>query len=279
MNLRGSLAAEVQFRDSYDGGALGNVSIEILPSTTKTIWHQLGSAAVEPGCQLALVAHRCELRPCGDSRRRVGRPAPALAMAGRPSFRAAREFKNEAGVTQLAHVRTVRARFAGGAAGDGSYSARSGTAARCRARTVVCRASRSSTRRSASPRRRTSCRCSRASTRSNNLAYGTGFPAAGDPDEYLGSTPNPFPYPAIDPDPTAGDPTIAGNAGDTVLRTNALSLVDRSGRPAGGPRDRYADRAEHASRPVRVRRTSSSASPVARRTCSATSRARATAST
>src|SRR5206468_3502928 len=30
--LRGSLAAEVQFRDSYDGGALGNVSIEILPS-------------------------------------------------------------------------------------------------------------------------------------------------------------------------------------------------------------------------------------------------------
>ena len=39
-----------------------------------------------------------------------------------------------------------------------------------------------------------------------------------------------------------GDPAIAGNARDTVLRTNALSLGDRAGRPAGGPRDRYADR-------------------------------------
>ena len=37
VNLRGSLAAEVQFRDTYDGGALGNVSIEILPSNTKTL--------------------------------------------------------------------------------------------------------------------------------------------------------------------------------------------------------------------------------------------------
>ncbi len=31
----GSLAAVVQFNDTYDGGALGNVSIKILPSTTK----------------------------------------------------------------------------------------------------------------------------------------------------------------------------------------------------------------------------------------------------
>ena len=50
------------------------------------------------------------------------------------------------------------------------------------------------------------------------------FPATGDPDEYLGTQANPFPYPAIDPDPSAGDPTIAGNASDTVLRTNALAL-------------------------------------------------------
>jgi hypothetical protein len=57
-----------------------------------------------------------------------------------------------------------------------------------------------------------------------NLTYGNAFPASGDPDEYLGSTPTPFPYPAIDPDPSAGDPTIASNAGDTVLRTNALAL-------------------------------------------------------
>jgi len=35
--LSGSLAAEVQFSDSYDGGALGNVGVKILPSTTKVL--------------------------------------------------------------------------------------------------------------------------------------------------------------------------------------------------------------------------------------------------
>ena len=58
----------------------------------------------------------------------------------------------------------------------------------------------------------------------NNLTYGTGFPASGDPDEYLGSTPTPFPYPAIDPDPSAPAIRDRSNAGDTVLRTNALAL-------------------------------------------------------
>src|SRR3954453_22152851 len=35
ISLGGKLAAEVVFRDSYDGGALGNVDLNILPSTTK----------------------------------------------------------------------------------------------------------------------------------------------------------------------------------------------------------------------------------------------------
>ena len=35
--LSGALAAEVQFSDSYDGGALGNVGVKILPSTTKVL--------------------------------------------------------------------------------------------------------------------------------------------------------------------------------------------------------------------------------------------------
>ena len=35
--LGGSLAAEVQFSDTYDGGALGNVNIKLLPSTKKFI--------------------------------------------------------------------------------------------------------------------------------------------------------------------------------------------------------------------------------------------------
>ena len=37
IGLDGSLAAEVRFNDTYDGGALGNVTIKLLPSTTKSI--------------------------------------------------------------------------------------------------------------------------------------------------------------------------------------------------------------------------------------------------
>jgi hypothetical protein len=37
VDLGGRLAAEIQFSDSYDGGALGNVKITILPSATKTL--------------------------------------------------------------------------------------------------------------------------------------------------------------------------------------------------------------------------------------------------
>src|SRR3954454_712937 len=37
VDLGGSLAAEIVFHDSYDGGALGNVDLNILPSATKTL--------------------------------------------------------------------------------------------------------------------------------------------------------------------------------------------------------------------------------------------------
>jgi hypothetical protein len=37
VNLGGSLAAEITFSDSYDGGALGNVKLDILPSSTKNL--------------------------------------------------------------------------------------------------------------------------------------------------------------------------------------------------------------------------------------------------
>ena len=37
VDLGGSLPAEIAFKDSYDGGALGNVDLEILPSATKTL--------------------------------------------------------------------------------------------------------------------------------------------------------------------------------------------------------------------------------------------------
>jgi hypothetical protein len=37
VNLGGSLAAEIKFHDSFDGGALGNVDLAILPSATKSL--------------------------------------------------------------------------------------------------------------------------------------------------------------------------------------------------------------------------------------------------
>jgi len=37
VDLGGSLAGEIQFHDSFDGGALGNVDIALLPSATKTL--------------------------------------------------------------------------------------------------------------------------------------------------------------------------------------------------------------------------------------------------
>jgi hypothetical protein len=37
LNLGGSLAAQIQFHDSYDGGALGNVDLKILPSSSKSL--------------------------------------------------------------------------------------------------------------------------------------------------------------------------------------------------------------------------------------------------
>src|SRR5689334_8546686 len=37
VNLGGKLAAEIVFHDSYDGGALGNVDVNILPSSTKSL--------------------------------------------------------------------------------------------------------------------------------------------------------------------------------------------------------------------------------------------------
>jgi hypothetical protein len=37
VDLGGKLAAEIVFRDSYDGGALGNVDLTILPSSSKTL--------------------------------------------------------------------------------------------------------------------------------------------------------------------------------------------------------------------------------------------------
>ncbi len=83
IDLGGKLAAEIVFHDSYDGGALGNVDVNILPSSTKSLsstsvpllWnHDVGSAGTSydstlllaggfPASTLAALGHA---PGCGD---------------------------------------------------------------------------------------------------------------------------------------------------------------------------------------------------------------------
>ena len=213
VNLKGSLAAEVTFRDTYDGGALGNVSIAILPSETKTI--QTNSVPLLWNPDLDSLSSRVDANyaraaiTAGDSN------APFLTSAGwEAKQQGCSDFRNEAAVSGRTYI--------GGA--TGSYSALwygtgipGGVNGGLPGFPVIDPAFSTTSPAYYLP-------ISPGVDDMTNLTYGPSFPATGDPDEYLGATPTPFPYPAIDPDPTAGDPTIAINARDTVLRTNALSI-------------------------------------------------------
>ena len=163
VNLRGSLAAEVQFRDTYDGGALGNVSIEILPSNTKTM--QTNSVPLLWNPDVDSLSSRIDANFARAAIRAGASVAPVLCSfhGWENKLQGCTDCKNEA--APASRTFALAGSFAGGVAGDGSYSALWYGTLGCRARTAVCRASRSSTRRSATHRRRrTSCRCSRAST-------------------------------------------------------------------------------------------------------------------
>ena len=95
MSLRGSLAAEVQFRDSYDGGALGNVSIEILPSTTKTI--STNSVPLLWNPDVNSLSSRTDANFARAAIRSGSSVAPALTAHGWENKRqGCTEFKNEA---------------------------------------------------------------------------------------------------------------------------------------------------------------------------------------
>jgi hypothetical protein len=221
VNLRGSLAAEVQFRDSYDGGALGNVSIEILPSNTKTIGTNSVPLLWNP--DVNSLSSRTDSNFARAAIRAGSSVAGALTFHGwENKLQGCTEFKNEAAVSSRTFlVDSTPSQGAGDPAG--SYSALwygsslPGPNGGLSGFPVIDPAFSTTSPAYFLP-------VFPGIDSLNNLTYGTGFPATGDPDEYLGSTPTPFPYPAIDPDPTAGDPAIASNAGDTVLRTNALSL-------------------------------------------------------
>jgi hypothetical protein len=220
VNLRGSLAAEVQFRDSYDGGALGNVSIEILPSTTKTLGTNSVPLLWNP--DVNSLSSRTDANFARAAIRSGASVAGALNFHGWDNkLQGCTEFKNEAAPSSRTFA--LSGSFPGGVAGDGSYSALwygsslPGPNGGLPGFPVIDPAVSLTSPAYYLP-------LFPGIDSLDNLTYGTGFPATGDDDEYLGSTPTPFPYPAVDPDPSAGDPAIASNAGDTVLRTNALKL-------------------------------------------------------
>ena len=242
VSIAGSLAAEVQFRDSYDGGALGNVAIEMLPSTTKTI--QTSSVPLLWNPDVDSLSSRADANFARAAIRAGAGEAGALTANGWDNKRqGCTDFKNESAPSSRTFALTGS--FAGGTPGDGSYSALwygsglTGPNGGLPGFPVI------------DPAFSTTAAAYYLPVYPgieslDQLVYGVTFntPVA-DPDEYLGPQANPFPYPAIDPDPTAGDPTIAGNARDTVLRTSALDLAIAAGRPAGRPGHRYADRTEH----------------------------------
>jgi hypothetical protein len=231
VNLRGSLAAEVTFRDTYDGGALGNVSVEILPSTTKTI--QTNSVPLLWNPDVDSQSSRVDANYARGAITAADANAPFLTAAGwENKLQGCTDLRNESATSSRTYL-------APPANGPSSYSALwYGTAGLTGPNSglpgfpVI------------DPSVTTLAPAyylpiSPGVDDMTNLTYGPSFPTTGDPDEYLGTTPTPFPYPAIDPDPysagtqvgnppstgiPANDPTIAINARDVVLRTNALSL-------------------------------------------------------
>jgi hypothetical protein len=220
IDLGGSLAAEIVFHDSYDGGALGNVDVNILSgpkSLTSTsvplLWNTqvsqagtswdsnlLGNPAGYPGPGCGNV-HNANANTNGNLPFGVG----ALPAPGGPGL---------PGVPIYPDLATYA-----------SHGTPSGFAPAHIAST--------------SP------------AVSNDINAVQSSKVVGDATAHpelnnnVGGNPDPFPYSAQS-DPGADGTNLAPNAADTVLRTNALSLQV--------------------------------AAPVGRRTCSATSRARATGS-
>jgi hypothetical protein len=222
--LKGSLAAEVSFHDTFDGGALGNVSIEILPSTTKTI--ATNSVPLLWNPDVDSLSSRIDANFARAAITANSSAKPALQFHGWESkLQGCVDMRNEAAISSRTYLPN-------GTAGPSSYSALwwgSGPPASIGGPLSAAPTYGAPGFPVFDPAFSTTSSAyylpiSPGVDTMTNLTYGSSFPASGDPDEYLGTTPTPFPYPAIDPDPTAGDPTIAINARDTVLRTNALAV-------------------------------------------------------
>jgi hypothetical protein len=202
VDLGGSLAAEIVFHDSYDGGALGNVDLNILPSSTKFLTST--SIPLLWNTQVSDPATSWDSNLLGNP---AGYPGPGCGNvnAGGANVNASNNLQfgfgalptpgggGLAGVPIYPDLATYAAHgtpsaFApahlGVLGGDGKYT--------------------------------------------NEITKVQASKIPGNND-YVGGNPDPFPYsPQSDPtaDGTAGQPTAA----DTVLRTNALKLtVDPAG--------------------------------------------------
>ena len=149
----------------YDGGALGNVSIEILPSSTKTI--RTNSVPLLWNPDVDSLSSRVDANFARAAIRAGASVAPAAARSNgwENKLQGCTDFKNEAAPSSRTFA--LSGSFAGGAAGDGSYSAAlvrqlglPGPNGGLPGFPVIDPAGPST-----HHRRRTTCRCSRASTR------------------------------------------------------------------------------------------------------------------
>jgi len=205
IELGGSLAAEIVFHDSYDGGALGNVDVNILPSANKSLtstsvpllWNkqvsQAGTSwdsnllASAPGYSTAFPAG------CGN----VHYNDPSVNSSGNLQF-------GYGGGPQPGAPSNLGAIGAGGLPGVPIYPDLPTYAA------------------NGTPAAFAPAHIGTTATSVGDINAVQASKIAGNND-YVGGNEDPFPYSAqSDPtaDGTSGQPTAA----DTVLRTNALSL-------------------------------------------------------
>ncbi len=185
------------FKDSYDGGALGNVSIEILPSSTKTL--ETNSVPLLWNPDVDSLSSRVDTNFAKASISAGSADAAALTAHGwAAKQQGCQDFKNER--------RPARARLRRRPATPAAVPHRTaptapyGTGRVSRGPTVVSPASRSSTRDSSTTTPAYYLPVFPGIEAVDKLMTGTFNTPVEDPDEYVGPVANPFPYPAIDPD-------------------------------------------------------------------------------
>ena len=259
--IGGALAAVVEFQDTYDGGALGNVNIKILPgnktlttSSVPLLWND---------------GHHRRRHAFGHELRQVGH-----ASRWRRSPRCSRS------LTRRRRAATT------GPTGDGQHAAASSRRARCY--NSLFYDVPGELRASAPVAGLPGYTVYTAGGSPNGVFLPVkAAPSVNNPDniqaggvvgnnDWIGTNPNPFPTGSA-PTPRYGDRLVQRAEHGAPHQRSVPG--HRPGRRVGQHEHGYRRRLRVVSRPLRARRTSRSATPVARRTCSGTSRARTSALT